>query len=283
MPPRLLALDLDGTLLTSDKRLSRASVAALEDMARCGAVVVLASGRIGSSMLQYAAGLSCDPALLTLNGAAVFTGAKKGLRRLVYSAPLTPACADALVDHSQGADFAVNYYLGGELYTVRNGRTARWNDLYYAQTASQYRLVDSLQSLRGSSPHKIIFVGDPAGLDKEEYELRKRWGDKLYIVRTWDYYLEFLNPEADKGKGLAALAQEYGVPLSEAAAFGDADNDIPLFAAARIAVAVKNASPGAKAAATYVSQWTNDEEAVAREWERMKGRDFVGGEKSLRG
>jgi len=52
MPPRLLAFDLDGTLLTSDKRLSRANASALADMAQCGAVVVLASGRIGSSMMQ---------------------------------------------------------------------------------------------------------------------------------------------------------------------------------------------------------------------------------------
>jgi Cof subfamily protein (haloacid dehalogenase superfamily) len=282
MPPRLLALDLDGTLLTSDKRLSRATTAALEDMAQCGAVVVLASGRIGSSMMQYAAGLSCDPALLTLNGAAVFTGAKKG-SRLVYSAPLDPACADALVRHAENAPFAVNYYLDGELFTVRNARTAPWNDLYYAQTASHYRLLDSLQSLSGRSPHKIIFVGDPVVLDKEEHELRERWGRALYIVRTWDYYLEFLNPEADKGKGLAVLAQEYGVPLSETVAFGDADNDIPLFLTARTAVAVKNASTGAKRAATYVSEWTNDEDAVAREWKRMKGRDFIIGERSPRG
>jgi Cof subfamily protein (haloacid dehalogenase superfamily) len=270
MPPRLLAFDLDGTLLTSDKRLSRANASALNDMARCGAVVVLASGRIGSSMMHYAARLSCDPALLTLNGAAVFTGAARGSRR-VYSAPLAPEFAEALVDHSERADYAVNYYLDGLLYTVRNERTARWNDLYYAQTASAYVLVESLRALRGSAPHKIIFVGDPLVLDKEEHDLRNRWGADLYIVRTWDYYLEFLSPEADKGKGLAVLAKEYGIPLAETAAFGDANNDIPLFKAAHTAIAVKNASPEAKRAATRVSEWTNDEDAVAREWERLKG------------
>jgi|WetSurMetagenome_2_1015567.scaffolds.fasta_scaffold00027_48 Cof subfamily protein (haloacid dehalogenase superfamily) len=279
MPPRLLAFDLDGTLLTSDKRLSRANAAALNDMAARGATVVLASGRIGSSMMRYVRELACDPALLTLNGAAVFTGARQGAR-LVYSAPLDPTSAAALVEHSEKAAYAVNYYCDGAVYTVRNGLTARWNDLYYAQTSSEFRLMDSLRPMEGRSPHKIIFVGEPAVLDKEEFELRKRWGSSLYIVRTWDYYLEFLSPVADKGKGLAALAKEYGVPLSESAAFGDADNDIPLFAAARVAVAVKNASLGAKAAATLVSRWTNDEDAVAREWERMKIDAASGNEKS---
>ena len=269
MAPRLFAFDLDGTLLTSDKRLSRTNTAALDDMGRSGALVVLASGRIGSSMRKYAQELSCDPAMLTLNGAAVFTGAGRG-SRLVYSATLSPRFADALVDHAEQALFAVNYYLDGELYTVRNDRTARWNDLYFAQTSSKYRFLDSLKSLRGSSPHKIIFVGDRAVLDKEEHELRERYGPDLYIVRTWDYYLEFLDPGADKGKGLAALAHEYEIDLSDAVAFGDANNDIPLFRAAHTAIAVKNASAEAKRAATFVSQWTNDEDAVAREWERLK-------------
>ncbi len=269
MVPRLLAFDLDGTLLTSDKRLSPANASALEDMGREGALVVLASGRIGSSMMQFASRLACGPAMLTLNGAAVFTGSQRG-SRLIYSAPLASRFSDALVEYSECAGFAVNYYLDDELFTVRNERTARWNDLYYAQTSSRYRLVDSLRVFNGRSPHKIIFVGDPAVLDKEEYEQRKKWGDALYIVRSWDYYLEFLDPRADKGKGLMALAREYGVDSSETAAFGDANNDIPLFEAAGTAIAVKNATAQAKCAATYVSQWTNDEDAVAKEWEQLK-------------
>lgn len=269
MPPRLLAFDLDGTLLTSDKRLSRANKAALEDMARCRAVVVLASGRLGSSMMQYARGLACAPALLTLNGAAVYAGADRGFA-LVHAAPLPSLHADALVRHSEHREFAVNYYIDGMLYTVRTEKTAKWNDLYYAQTASEYHVLDSLAGMRGRSPFKIIFVGDPTVLDKEESEQRRRWGNELYIVRTWEYYLEFMSPQADKGKGLAALARAYGVDLADVAAFGDANNDIPMFAVAHTAVALRNASLDAKAAATHVSEWTNDEDAVAREWERLK-------------
>jgi Cof subfamily protein (haloacid dehalogenase superfamily) len=269
MPPTLLAFDLDGTLLTSDKRLSRANAAALADMAACGCVVALASGRIGSSMMQYVDGLSCDPALLTLNGAAVYAGRSRG-SGLIFSAPLAPMLADYLIQHSENREFAVNYYIDGSLYTVRNAKTARFNDLYYAQTGSEYRMLESLTSMSGHSPFKIIFVGDPLVLDKEEYEQRKKWGEEIYIVRTWEYYLEFLNPLANKGNGLAAIAQAYGVDLSGAVAFGDANNDIPMLKAAKTGIAVKNASEQAKRAASRVSEWTNDEDAVAREWERMK-------------
>jgi Cof subfamily protein (haloacid dehalogenase superfamily) len=271
MPPKLLAFDLDGTLLTSDKRLSVANAAALADMAAGGAAVVLASGRIGASMMQYVRGLECHPALLTLNGAAVYTGSDRG-SSLIYSAPLAPEYAHYLITHSENREFALNYYIDGALYTVRNAKTARWNDLYYAQTASEYHILESFSSLRGRSPFKIIFVGDPGILDNEEYDQRRKWGNQLYIVRTWDYYLEFLSPMADKGKGLAALADAYGISLADTAAFGDANNDIPLFKAAGTGIAVRNATEEAKRAATYVSQWTNDEDAVAREWERLKKR-----------
>ncbi|HUI93881.1 MAG TPA: Cof-type HAD-IIB family hydrolase [Chitinivibrionales bacterium] len=269
MPPSLLAFDLDGTLLTSDKRLSRANAAALADMASHGCVVALASGRLGSSMMQYLKGLPCDPALLTLNGAAVYAGRKRG-SRLIYSAPLSARHADSLIEYSEGREFAVNYYFSGSLYTVRNEKTAPFNDLYYAQTGSEFHLLDSLLPMRGNSPFKIIFVGDPPVLDREEHELRLKWGGELYIVRTWEYYLEFLNPLATKGNGLAAIAEAYGVDLSNAVAFGDANNDIPMLKAAKTGIALKNASEEAKRAASYVSEWTNNEDAVAKEWERLK-------------
>ncbi len=271
MPPRLFAFDLDGTLLTSDKRLSAANKAALEDMECCGATVVLASGRLGSSMLQYANGLDCHPALLTLNGAAVYTGNDRGAV-LIHEAPLAAVYGDALISRSEHREFAINYYIDGMLYTVRNDKTAKWNDLYYAQTSSQYHLLDSMRDMQGRSPLKIIFVGDPAELDKEEADLRRWWDGEIYIVRTWDYYLEFMSPRADKGKGLIALAAAYGIHPKDTVAFGDANNDIPLFAAAHTSIALRNASAEAKAAASRVSKWTNDEDAVAREWKLLKER-----------
>jgi hypothetical protein len=269
MPPRLLAFDLDGTLLTSDKRLSPASRDALVDMAKSGAVVALASGRLGASMARYVDELPADTALCTLNGAAVFTGKDRG-SRLIHSAPLAASYADELIRRSTGGNHAVNYYIDDRLYALRTPATSRWTDLYYAQTATPCEFLDSLLPFLGRSPSKIIFVGGSADLDKEETAYREEWGEKLYIVRTWDYYLEFLDPAAHKGAGIAALAKEYGVDTTDIVAFGDANNDIPMFEAAGTGIAMKNATDGAKKAASYVSEWSNDEDAVAREWEKLK-------------
>jgi Cof subfamily protein (haloacid dehalogenase superfamily) len=267
--PKLLAFDLDGTLLTSDKMLSSANRDALVDMARNGSVVALASGRLGSSMARYANEIPIDTALLTLNGAAVYTGKERG-SRCVHSAPLAPFFAGELVRRSFGRNYAVNYYIDDKLYAVRTSATSKWMDLYYSQTATACVAVNSFLQFSGRSPSKIIFVGDAAELDKEEDAYRREWGSVLYIVRTWDYYLEFLNPQANKGAGIAALADAYGVEYGDIAAFGDANNDIPMFEKAGTGIALRNATDEAKKAASSVSEWSNDEDAIAREWERLK-------------
>jgi Cof subfamily protein (haloacid dehalogenase superfamily) len=271
MPPKLLAFDLDGTLLTSEKLLSPANRDALVDMVAGGAVVALASGRVRASMARYAGEIPVDTAMLTLNGAAVYMGKSHG-SRLVHAAPLASVYADELVRRSAGGNHAVNYYIDDKLYTVRTQATSRWQDLYYSQTATPCDTIDSFERFLGRSPSKIIFVGDPADLDKKEAEYRREWGGELYIVRTWDYYLEFLNPAANKGSGIAALARAYGIGCADVVSFGDASNDIPMFETSGTGIAVKNATEDTKRAATWVSEWTNDEAAVAREWERLKRR-----------
>ena len=123
---------------------------------------------------------------------------------------------------------------------------------------------------RGRQPSKIIFVGSPVVLDEQQKHFKELWGDSVYICRTWDYYLEFLNPKANKASGLEALADAYGINLSDVAAFGDAENDIPMLRKAGLGVAMANAEPEVKIAAGRVSRWTNNEDGVAREWEEIK-------------
>jgi HAD superfamily hydrolase (TIGR01484 family) len=125
MTIRLVAFDLDGTLLTSDKRLSPANRAALTDIVQSGVRVALASGRLGSSMALVAADINFDVAMMTLNGAEVFTTSAAGAQA-IYSAPLDARYADELIHFGRGKSFAINYYLDGKLYSVKNNRTQRW-------------------------------------------------------------------------------------------------------------------------------------------------------------
>jgi len=269
MPPRLLAFDLDGTLLATDKHLSDTNRDALLDMARSGSIVALASGRLRSSMMRYARELGIDTAMLALNGAAVYTTSAPDAPA-VHTIDLPGAIAAELAADAAGKDFVLNYYRDDQVYATRTAVTAPWMGLYVRQTNSQYRFVESYEEILDRAPAKIIFVGDPAVLDKEEAHYRARWGTSVYIVRTWNYYLEFLHPTATKGTGIAALARALGVALADVAAFGDAANDIPMLEAVGHPVAMANAEEAVKRASRYVSPWSNDQDGVAREWERLK-------------
>ena len=266
---KLFAFDLDGTLLDDKKQLSPANSKALHEIVERGGIVAFATGRIGSSVQQYLPADMGEIALLILNGAEVWKGTDHDSARLYY-APLSSSAADTLIDYGRDREFALNYYVDGNLYAVRTEKSIQWTDLYVQQTSSLYHFETTLDRFRGRMPSKIIFVGPPPIIDEEERHFRELWGETVYICRTWDYYLEFLDPRANKGSGLEALANACGIDMSEVAAFGDAQNDIPMLQKAGLGVAMANAEDTVKASAGRGSKWTNDEDGIAREWEEIK-------------
>jgi len=274
MIPKLFAFDLDGTLLDSQKRISRANITALREMDEAGAKIALASGRLGSSIERYLPELGIDAALLTLNGAQIFTDLKDG-RRCIYSAELDNRYANQLIDYCTDKPVALNYYYRGNLFTVKTKKNAVWAELYYQQTKTVCNLLDDFSEMADNLPSKIILVGDSSYINELEREFRSLWDENsVYICRSWNHYLEFLSPKANKGIGLEVLCKALGVNMRDAAAFGDEQNDIPMLKLAGLGIAMKNSPQEVKIFAKRVTEKTNDEDGIACEWERMK-RDLL--------
>jgi Cof subfamily protein (haloacid dehalogenase superfamily) len=273
MFPKLFAFDLDGTLLNNKKELSANNIIALKEISEAGSIVALASGRIGSSMQQYVHMLDNKVALLTLNGAVVYKDAFD-ISTPIYNSPLPAQFADYLIQYSQNKNFGLNYYIDDKLYGLKHNDNSQWYDLYFKQTLSEYSFVSNFNYFNGKSPSKVIFVGDPGELDEIEKYFRSLWGDSIYICRTWEYYLEFLNINANKGTGIEALANSYGIDISDVVAFGDAPNDIPMLLKVGFGIAMKNADPEVKSAAKRTTSYTNDDDGIAREWKIIKEEYF---------
>ena len=273
MFPKLFAFDLDGTLLNNKKELSPNNLLALKEMAETGSIVALASGRIGSSMQQYANMLDNKVGLLTLNGAVVYKDAFD-ISTLIYSSPLPPEFADYLIQYAHNKNFGLNYYIDDKLYGLTQTNNSQWYELYFEQTSSEYSFVSNFNHFTGKAPSKIIFIGDPEELDEIEEYFRSCWSNSIYICRTWDYYLEFLNVNANKGLGIEALANSYNISVSDVVAFGDAQNDIPMLQKVGLGIAMKNADAEVKSAAKRISSFTNDEDGVACEWNLIKKEYF---------
>ncbi|KRN28713.1 HAD superfamily hydrolase [Lactobacillus selangorensis] len=115
---------------------------------------------------------------------------------------------------------------------------------------------------------KAVFVGEAAALDQQEPGVKARFGNDFYVVRAAANFLEIMNPDANKGSGLKNLAENLGLAPENIMAFGDEQNDIPMFDYAGTAVAMGNGSEAAKAHADYITA-SNDDDGIAKALDQL--------------
>lgn len=272
----LFAFDLDGTLLNSQKEISDRTVRAIREMHDDGHIIVLASGRLGSSLMKYEDVLGVPFSTVTLNGAAAYRGGA-GHSEPIFNKPLSKKYSNELLSfykessrlNAGNKKFSINFYHSDKLYTENENRNGKWVDIYIHETASEYNYVSDIFELNNKEPEKILFCGDPKTLDDIEKLYRNRWDSSVYIVRTWDKYLEFLNRDVNKAVALEKVAKSYGLTMGNVVSFGDGDNDAPMLNSSKLGIAVRNGTVKAKASAHIISQFSNDEDVIAKEWERI--------------
>jgi len=275
-PFRLIALDLDGTLLDDAGAISSPDAEALGRFAADGGLVVLCSGRMTANIRPCYRRLGLDGPTVAYNGALAREPEATG-GAVIVEAALPARYADELVDYCRQERFHLNYYLDEALYAADDPELRRHAELYSRQTGAVYHFLPDLSVFRGREPTKAIIVTDPtiAGPPNPRHrdELyavwAARWASEVTVMRTNPEYLEFYHREASKGTALSAVARRYQVPRSLVLAIGDSFNDIPMLAWAGCAVAVANAHDQVKAAADWVSSLTNNESAVADAMARL--------------
>ncbi len=263
MAIRLLVSDIDGTLVRKDKTVPEANIAAVRHVVDAGCPVGLISARPVSGMLPIARALGLDGPFAAFNGGTIFNveGAVSEAHRL---APRVAGDIVALLARHGVICwlFADGRWLTSALDEVHTPREVI--------AAAMQPVVTTHWDDALERTDKIVAVtDDDALLTKIEGVARELAGDGATISRSQPYYLDVTAPVANKGDGLAALARIAGVPLSEVAVMGDADNDLPMFARAGLSVAMGQAKPWVKTAATFATDAIMDDAAVAEAIERF--------------
>jgi len=270
----MIALDLDGTLLRTDKSVGPETIKALQAAQAKGVELVLASGRMAASIERVGAGLGVDACLISCNGAVVHgraqgTGTPRNGRKLIFYQPLNAEVARELVAFGKARRYQVNFYHGDSIYSEDGPHLRPWIEIYRSRTNSPYTFVENLDEYLHLAPPKVIFLVDPKIRGAIQEELEPRFGARVNMMRTDPEYLEFLQPGIDKGVGLAKLAAALDIPLGQVMAMGDGENDIPMLEVSGWPVAVANAGPLCRAVARFFTQADNDHDAVAeaiRRW-----------------
>ena len=259
MQYRMLALDLDGTLTNSEKKVTPRTAADLVKAAEKGVRIVLASGRPTVGVQPLARELGLDKTggcILSYNGGRVIDCAT-GLTLVQHAFPqelVGPVCNFA---HDNGV-VALTYDDGGIL--------TEQPDNPYVQIEARInqipaRRVENLADSVYFAINKILLVGDPDRMPHVEELMQQKFAGQLSIYRSQPFFLEVMPLGIEKAASLDLLLRTQGLFAKNLMACGDGWNDLPMIKFAGLGVAMGNAVPQVKAAADYVTA-DNDHDGV---------------------
>lgn len=253
---RLLAVDLDGTLLRSDRTPHPRSAEALVRASSMGLQVVLASGRNSPAIRAYSDEIGIRCPIVAANGAHVIDETDLEVVHHSLGEPYWSLVADFA--EQSGTHF--HAYARHRLLFFAN---TRWSEIYVQRVRHLVPEYLEREQLRGIEVTKVMLVDEPNVLDQHQKELAARLrGTPVVLVRSEAEYLEFLSARANKGEGLREIARRKGIDRHEIAAIGDYSNDVPMLEYAGVSAAVSNASDDCKAVAGRVVE-SNEEGGVA--------------------
>ena len=252
---KLIAIDLDGTLLTDDLTVSPGTVKAIQQAVEMGATVTIATGRMFSSAKQFAQQLGINVPLITYQGAIIMDVDEK---EVVYERLIFPDIAKKLVEISSEKNLHLQVFQDDNLYgAVENEKLIG----YVEGVKVPYTVEPDLLKLAEKGFMKALFIESPETIDVLQEELKALFGNRAHIAKSKPHYLEVTHPEANKGLALLHLAKTLGIDQSEIIGIGDNHNDKELIMTAGLGVAMGNAVQEMKDIADYVSL-TNNEEGV---------------------
>lgn len=260
-PIRLLALDLDGTLVGPDLTLLPRTHDAVVGAIRRGVRVALATGRMSTSARPFAAELGLTDPIIAYQGALVreMPTAEYRLGRLVYHRPLSADVARETVRWTRDHGFAphLNHL---ERFIIPDGDPR--TDDYSTFLGARAEIVPDLEHWIRHPISKVLAVGDPGAPMTWLDEARRHFAGRAEVTVSHPEFLEFLAPGVSKGQAVRWLARHLGVPLAQTLAMGDQYNDLEMIADVGHGVSMPSAPAGVQAVARYVAPPLSDEGAA---------------------
>jgi len=260
MDYKLIAIDLDDTLLRTDLTISERAKKAITSCMEKEVLVTFATGRMFCSALPYALDLGLDLPLITYQGALV----KYADGREVYHRPIELDVAKEVIEFGKPSGLHINVYIGDELYM--EGST-RWGKEYAAIAKVPIHFLNLPEDLK-EKPTKILFIGESAELDEMAQKLVDKFPDTINVTKSKDIFLEVSHPKATKGNALKELAESLHIDSKQVIAIGDNMNDLDMIRYAGCGAAVANAVDALKEAADFVTV-SNDDDGVAEVIEKL--------------
>jgi len=258
---RLVLSDVDGTLLTSGKELTAASVDAVRALHDAGIRFTVASSRPAQGVAMLVEPLGIDAPIGAFNGGVFVDHALAVIDQL----PLGVDAAAQIIGIVDDAGVSPWLYTGTHWFV----RDLDGPHVQHEARVCQYAptgtadLIGALDE-RSGPPVKVVgFCDDHDRVAAAEAAIRAALGAGVSATRSQAYYVDVTHPDANKGAAVAYLSGHLGIPPEAIATIGDGQNDTLMFAPVGTSIAMGNADDDVKALATHVTA-ANDDDGFAR-------------------
>lgn len=254
---KLIALDLDGTLLKKDKTISPRTQKALADAHAKGVEIVLASGRpnVGIAPIWEQLKIASKPNyMISFNGALSINLTED---KTLLSKGITGKDAKMIKQEVDKLGLSMHAFstIHGVITPCHNPQTA-----HEAKVNKVDVIEYNFDDLEDDHPIiKVLMVSEPERLTDGIAKLPNHLAEQFTLVQSAPIFFEFLNPEVNKGVALKAIAEDKGISMDEVLSFGDAGNDRAMLQMSGVGVAMANADEDTKAIADRVTASHEDD------------------------
>lgn len=254
---RLAAIDLDGTLLTGDKRITKGNAEAVRKAMQSGALICIATGRAWPGAKEFVQALRPNCPVITSNGAMIV---HPETEEILFERCLDRQDAEKVFELGVQRDVTQIVWSDNQLYSSKKDELSDDYSRRFGKIAA--KRIGSLSELGNRKIQKILwYFPDPVaeqmlpGVPAEQFE-------NVCVVTSEPNFLEFFSSTVSKAEALRKVAEYCGVLIEETAAIGDAGNDIPMLREAGIGIAMGNAAETTKSKADRVTK-DNEHDGVA--------------------
>lgn len=266
---KLIAIDLDGTLLNSKSQVSPRTEAALKEAIAAGAQIVIATGKTRYAINGLVEKLGINAPAICMQGLITYSGDGK----IMHETKIDPTLARQVITFGEDRGFFMIGYNGSHIYFRRENKEVEEALLtrYHEPNAE---IVGALQNMADTPGfNKVIAVGEPRAVKALRWQLGMQIGGAGRLMQAGvPQMVEILPPNASKGTALKQLLKDLRIAPENVMALGDAENDLEMIQLAGVGVLMGQADPKFREHADYVTA-DLDHDGVAEAIDRfMFGR-----------